>query len=380
MRALPIALIAAAVGLAACGALSLSGSPAGASPEPIPVIGGFAGETDAFVVTIGRAADNSGTDDLRVEAVSAEGRRVLAAFNVSAGYPLGTRIKVDSSILVSPRGLLTVAIEGGITGPSAAIEPDRRLVLDLRDVGRPPLIVPEGYASWGPDGRLAIQGVPGVTFVDPLTGDSVVGPLPEGIDLAMAWAADGSGLLASLLGADNAAIPGILRPDGTFLEGVREPYSSTGLGRLYGAEGLVLTANFPGDANGTDQAILQVRPDPQDPIVWLSVDQPSLERQILTFAYDAPGIGAWVLLGHDDQVDLVHLTGPNALERRATFTTRGRAWIRGVAPDDHAVVVATDVADPMRTSLLLVDTRTGAVTRLGGAGGFSSFAGWAAIR
>jgi hypothetical protein len=380
MRPWPIALIFAAVGLAACGGLSLSGSPAAVAPDSNAANDTFGGNADVFVVSGGRAADHSGSDDIRVEAVSAEGRRTLAAFDATAGLALGTRLNLDSAMLVSPRGFLTVGIEGGITGPLEEVEPARRLIFDLRDVTRPPLVVPDGSVSWGPDNRLAIVGAPGVTFVDPMNGDAVVPFIPAWINLETVWAADGSGLLASRLDSKHMPIQGIFSPDGTFAEWAGGQYSSTGLGRQYGASGLVMTDTTFIDADATNDVILLMRPDREGPVEWLSNSTGDPGWWIIDHTWDAAGVGRWVLLGHGDEASLIHLTGPNATQERARFAATTEPSIIGVAADDAAVVIAMAASENVAARMLLIDTTTGVVTRIDGVGNRSQFAGWAVIR
>jgi hypothetical protein len=380
MRTTLVALTMTAA-LAACGRPSpspgplASGAPSSPSADPDPI----AAAAEAFVATVGQAADGTMTDDLRIHAVAPDGtRRMVATLtDLTSGLADGSRLIPSEAILVSPRGLLTAGVDLAVAGVEGDVQ--RRLIVDLREPGRAPLIVPGGPASWGPDGRLAIVGGFETTFVDPARGEQVVASNPEGATISTVWAADGSGVLATRMGANEVAIPGIVTPAGRFIDGARIASPSFGVGRPYGALGTVIEDAVSDGPNGSDHALMEERAD-GPPLTWILVHRPGPDPSIFDHAWDAAGTGQWVLIGRDGRARLVHLAGPGAPVERATFEAAGEPRIVGVAPDGGSVMVAIEATDTEPAALLRVDASTGAVIRIDSAGGASSFAGWAAAQ
>lgn len=349
------------------------GTAAAPSDDRAPIMGA----ADAFVVTLGQDGDGTISNDLRVEAVSPNGirRPIATVTDLTAGLADGTRIVTSDPILVSARGHLTVAIEGHLDG--VAREVVRRLIFDLHDVARPPLMVPAGEVAWSPDGRLAILDASHTTFVDPARGEQVVASHPDRVSLSPVWAADGSGLLGSRYGANDLPIPGIFAPDGGFNDGLKTPHSTTGVGRPYGPGGNVVGDAWAEGEAGTDHAITELRPGQRQPLTWITVHAPGPDPSIIDHAWDAAGTGQWIVFGRDGKATVVHLEGPGEPEERASFAIVEEAEIVGVAPDD-AVIVAIPGSETAAAGLVRIETSTGQVIRIGRADGLSSFAGWAA--
>jgi hypothetical protein len=387
MRAI-LSLFVMTAMLVACGQPTTSAGPStatGPGTSPSPIAAPIAGASDAFVVTLPEI-DGVYTRALQVDAVGPDGtiRPVATISDVTAGLPSGTTILDTESILLSPRGFLTIEVLGSFDGV-AVDAVDRRLIFDLRAPGDPPRVVPAGYAFWGPDGTLAVIGAPGVTYVDPTSGHLVQVPTTADLETATVWAADGSGLLASRHEANDTSTPGVLTTDGSFVEGVQVPYSTIGLGRPYGADGTLVSDATSDGPTGSEQVILEERKAAVGNRAWLIVHQPGSDPSIDDHAWDAAGTGQWVVLDRDGTVRLVHIsaptaTGPETPEEHACLTLPHGATIVGVAADDGAVILATGDLHTPAAALLRVDTKTGVAVRIDRGGGASTFAGWAAVR
>ena len=259
----------------------------------------------------------------------------------------------------------------------------RRLVFDLHAPGQAPLVLPGGTPAWGPDGRLAITDATGVTLVDPVSGTRSAIVDPDGVDAADVWAADGSGLLASRYdGTTDSSTAGVLGADGRFVAGVRPPWPATGGDRPFGADGAFVSDSLSEGPTTSERSIVEQRPGQDVPLTWLVEKKPGSDPTILDHTWDAAGVGQWVTLGSTDAVRLVHIVKPTGSKpvtpkEHATLASTVGATIAGVAPDDLAVILAMGDAGSATGGLFRVDTQTGASVRLDGAGGFSSFAGWA---
>ncbi len=131
--------------------------------------------------------------DFDVIAIRADGQERVLAQLASASMPTGFA-PIDA--YVGANGWLAINVDN----------PQRLVLVDLRHPSAPPRIVNGGdYRAWGPDGRLAIRETnepgeePNVIFViDPATGELI--GLPRAKPLSghpLAWAADGSGLVAA---------------------------------------------------------------------------------------------------------------------------------------------------------------------------------------
>jgi hypothetical protein len=374
-------LVAMAV-LASCRQSTPSVAPTGAlASDPVVSNVPIGATTEAFIATLPQAKGVP-TGVLQVELVSSTGvrRPVLTIADVTAGLPEDTSPKAFEPIRVSPGGFLTMAVSGSFVGVGDD-QGNRRLIFDLRHPGIPPLVVPAGLVAWGPDGRLAIIGGPGVRFVDPVSGEIVVATVTDDVSISTIWAADGSGLFALRAGAGDTSLPGVFAPDGRFTDGLRPSYATTGLGRTYGADGAIVGDAVSEGPTGAEQIILEERPAPARPLPWLVVHQPGPDPDILDHSWDGAGTGQWVLLGRDGETRLVHLAGPGRLDDRATLQTTVARRIEGVRADDTALVVAADGVDEtgLVASLTWVDVATGATVSLERAGGISWFAGWATV-
>ena len=152
---------------------------------------------DAFVATM-PAVDGVLTGAVLVEAVAPDGARrpIMTLSGITAGLPVESSIVDGEPILVSSTGFLTLVVEGAFDGPASGDPVARRLVVDLRNPARAPLVVAAGSAAWGPDGRLAIIGPDGATVIDPVTDGNAVIAIPDSVDVAAEWTADGSALVA----------------------------------------------------------------------------------------------------------------------------------------------------------------------------------------
>ena len=243
------------------------------APTAVPPL--LANPTDAFVVTVGRTAGGTPNDTIVVEAVSADGVHLPIATirDATGGLPPGTRIAEWEPMVVSPRGHLAVAAE-----VEEAVE---TLIFDLRDPSRAPFAIrAEGRLGWGPGGWLVIVGAT-TTFVDPVRGESLV------VDGAgsTTWAADGSGVLATERGQADETIVGVLRPDGTFVAGISEPWSATGVGRPYSSAGTQVGDAGSSGPTGSNHAIIEFGgPSGDEPVPWIVVTSPGPDPSIFSYA------------------------------------------------------------------------------------------------
>jgi hypothetical protein len=354
-------------GTASAAAVSGSASPPGGDPFPA------AGAGDAYVVTILETPEGTPADDLRIERVTATGARhpIATLTDVTGQLPEGTQIETFEPSAVSPLGWLALPLGHG--------DESQLLIVDLRDPGRAPVVVPGGPAAWGPDGRLAILDELGAIFLDPVRGSRVVATVPDEVSVATTWAADGSGLLAARPGTGDASIAGTFTPDARFVDGARPAYSTTGVDLPFGADGTFVGDGISEGPDRSESLILEPAEGGGLPIVWLKVSQPGSDAIILDHAWDSKGTGLWVLLARPGSASLAHLAGPGKQEERARFDVTEGAAIVGVDAGGDAVVVSIDATDAAPAAILRIDTATGATVHLEGAGGAPTFAGWAVV-
>lgn len=186
--------------------------------------------------------------DVVVVAVGGTALRQREVLRLPGGRPGDGRLAGDPVGAVARSGLLAVPrpIQGQF----------RWEIVDLRAPAADPIVVPgiqqdvepflrsrpyvvpdaRGGVFWGPRDRLAIvwyEHIPlpdvtngfgldvYVTFVDGRTGEAQTVDLPEEELIVLPyWAADGSGVLVGSSSPDRPLASGVLRPDGTVVDGV----------------------------------------------------------------------------------------------------------------------------------------------------------------
>jgi hypothetical protein len=338
------------------------------------------GAPQALVVTV--LDDEGPFFNLVVEAVAPNGvaQPVATIHDVHPAAWEEASPRLDEPILASTAGDLLVSVErggGGEPGFEAA------LLLDLNSPTKPPIELPAviDRGAWGPTDELAVFGQDDLTVIHPKTGTTTRIDIPTRVDPLIAWAADGSGWLATEQEGDDDQRSGTLLRNGTFQPTVARTYGATGRERVMGSKGEIVSEAVSDGATESETALVDFGPGIcPGCIVWASHVEPSDDPTFGDYTWDAAGTGLWLVRGAADGKTrwLAHLPAPKDEDRILDLPARADLTIVGIAPDDRWLVFATD--DGKR--LLVADTANGTtrqLARTAGEGANVVFAGWSQV-
>ena len=369
IRSTVLVLVAALV--AACGSATTGSQGSDSSGAQLP------GSGELYLVTY--LDDEAPSFGIRVEAVGPTGRSrpVATIADVRpAGWEEASPV-YDFRPTVGPTGLLVLGVERG--GGMEASDM-RTLLIDVTGAGRPVVEIGGGLYRpfWGPNGRLAAIESDPIT-IDPRTGATSVIERPDRVEPSSAWLADGSGWAATRL-EDEGSTPGRLMADGTFMPEPAATFQVTGLERLAGSAGGLLSMAFSDGATESETAIVEFRPDLEGSCecqAWAravsSRDDPGFSEAV----WDRDGTGVWLTFAGKSERWLSHLREP-LVDTKAADLPPDQSWhIIGISADDRWVVVGG--ADVGQGELVLVDAAAGVgriLAQPDALGVTPMFAGW----
>jgi DNA-directed RNA polymerase specialized sigma24 family protein len=352
--------------------------------EPTPAATGRASLDTPGAGVVVYARTYRGAPLLVVDVVGPDGDRGrVAEYHVTTVFGAADEVSaLVEAVRFDGARYLTVPIQGKFVEPrnSGTVTITDRyaiLVYDLRAPGRPPRVLVDTSAAWGPDGRLAYFVGRTLRLLDPDGGVESTVPIPEGVALGEgglgdgSWLADGSGFSTARWDPGREEwIPGVLAIDGTFraLAGPTPPtFSPTGLPRRP-AHGGVVGPDCPEHPPGGACGIAVSFGPGEAPVRWW-------DRSGLT-EWTADGRAIWVVEDVDEpgpsaDARLVRVAGPGHAEVVAAWESPhpdAFPFVAAIAADDSAVLVA--YADPL-PELRWIDVAARTVRRIPG-----SFAGW----
>jgi hypothetical protein len=347
--------------VAACGTtpapspVGTNGSVQGVTATPATTMGPQ--PTEAIVAWI--VDDGRPYFDLVVDSIAPRGvASPVATFHDihPAGW-VDASPRLEAPVLASA-GNIVISVDRNGGGN---VNDERTMILDLDHSGPAPIELPNvaEQAAWGPDGELAVF-APRPMLVDPSTGATTAMTVAPRIDLLEAWTTDGSGWLAVEDPGDHRRV-GVLRRDGTFVDGRRASYGLTGRERLTGSDGQIVSVAVSDGGTTSETAIVGDGPGlcPRC-VIWAKFQTPGDVPTFNDFVWDAAGTGLWITwqsadrkrgwLGHTDSpgVDRPIVDLPAGIDFDIVGISPSDAWLVLSAADQRRLVIADTLSRETR--------------------------------